>query len=199
MKKFLLPCVIFAGGKSSRMGEDKALKHFGSTTLAQYQYDRLSKLFSTVYISTKVDKFPFQAKLIIDSSEVYAPTPAFLDIFNHCDTFFAISVDTPFIDEEIVAKIVQEDRSDVDATIAKTAFVHPLIGIYHSSIVPLIEKEIAMHNFKLNAILQKSRTNYVIFEEEEKFLNLNYPHEFQHALAYPKEKESTRKSMDIKR
>ncbi|MDP1784432.1 MAG: NTP transferase domain-containing protein, partial [Sulfuricurvum sp.] len=41
---FDLPCILFAGGKSSRMGSDKSLLPFGGyPTLAQYQYERLSK------------------------------------------------------------------------------------------------------------------------------------------------------------
>lgn len=40
-----IPCVIFAGGKSSRMGEDKALLPFGNfKTLTQYQLTRLQKV-----------------------------------------------------------------------------------------------------------------------------------------------------------
>jgi molybdopterin-guanine dinucleotide biosynthesis protein A len=44
-------CVIFAGGKSSRMGEDKSLLPFGTfSSLAEYQYNRLSNIFDIVYI-----------------------------------------------------------------------------------------------------------------------------------------------------
>jgi len=65
---FNIPCVIFAGGKSSRMGENKALLPFaGFETLTEYQYTRLSKIFSSVYISCK-DKsiFSFDANFIED-------------------------------------------------------------------------------------------------------------------------------------
>ena len=53
--------VIFAGGKSSRMGEDKSLLPFGTyTTLAEYQHAKLSKLFYKVYLSAKKNKFIFK-------------------------------------------------------------------------------------------------------------------------------------------
>jgi len=43
---FDIPCVILCGGKSSRMGEDKALLPFGEySTLVQYQYERLQSVF----------------------------------------------------------------------------------------------------------------------------------------------------------
>jgi len=59
--------IIFAGGKSSRMGRDKALLPFGEySTLCEYQYQRLAKIFETVHISTKEAKFDFDAPLIYD-------------------------------------------------------------------------------------------------------------------------------------
>ncbi len=184
MKRFDLACVIFAGGKSSRMGEDKALKTFGEHSLISYQYKRLSLLFKHVYISAKTDKFDFDAPLILDSSKIYAPTPAFLDIFEQVEEFFALSVDTPFIDQEIIEKIIQEAAKypDKDAIIAKTNFPHPLIGIYRKSILPHIHQALERQNYKLNQILKKANTHFVHFDDEEKFFNLNYPTDFTQAL-----------------
>ncbi len=184
MKKHSIPCVIFAGGKSSRMGEDKALKPFGQKSLAEYQYRRLREIFAEVWISTKKSKFPFPAPIIYDTSDIYAPTPAFLDIFARFDAFFAISVDAPFVDEDIIGKIVQEGAKypRKDAIVAKTCFVHPLIGIYRKSILPILRRALAEKNYKLNQILQEADIRFVPFENEEKFSNLNYPHDFEKAL-----------------
>ena len=166
------------------MGKDKALLPFNGKSLTQYQYDKLTNIFDKVYISTKDAKFDFEAPLIIDSSPIYAPTPAFLDIFKLTDTFFALSVDTPFVNEAIIEKIIQEAKSypDKDAYIAKTDFPHPLIGVYNKSITPHIQKAIERENYKLNAILQEANTHFVTFENEEPFFNLNHPEEYQKAL-----------------
>ena len=182
--KIAIPCVIFAGGKSSRMGKDKALLPFEGKSLAQYQYDKLSKIFKKVYISTKEKKFDFDAPLILDSSKIYAPTPAFLDIFNITESFFALSVDTPFVTKAIIQKIFEEAQKypNKDAIIAKTDFPHPLIGIYNRSILPHIQKALKEENYKLNAILQKAKTHFVEFEDEESFFNLNHPKEYERAL-----------------
>ena len=63
-----IPCVIFAGGKSSRMKKDKSLLPFGGfDTLTQFQLFCLQKLFKTVYISCKdKSKFNFEASFIED-------------------------------------------------------------------------------------------------------------------------------------
>ena len=85
-----IPCVIFAGGKSSRMGEDKALLPFGDfPTLTQFQLNKLQKIFNNVYISCKdSSKFDFlkeneDAKFIEDvkTEDTFAPTTGFIAIF----------------------------------------------------------------------------------------------------------------------
>lgn len=178
-----IPCVIFAGGKSSRMGKDKSLLPFKESSLAKFQYERLKEVFNEVYISTKVEKFDFKAPLIFDKSDIFAPTVAFERIFEKFDEFFAISVDTPFIDKEIIEKIVNEARiyKNYDAVIAKTNFPHPLIGIYRKSILSNILNEIKKQNFKLNYILKISNTLFIEFDEEKKFFNINYPTDYQKA------------------
>lgn len=184
-----IPCVIFAGGKSSRMGEDKTLLPFGNfTTLTEFQHSRLSKLFTNVYISCKdKNKFSFAANYIEDKvlENSFAPTIAFISIFEHlqCDTFFAISVDTPFISEKIILKLLEADSNIVDATIAKTEDgIQPLCGIYHLSLLPSFKKMLKENNHKLNYLLKNSQTTYVTFTNDDSFLNLNHPHEYAKAL-----------------
>ena len=51
-------CVILAGGKSSRMGQDKTLLPFGGfVTLTHYQVAKFSKVFDEVFVSSKFEKF----------------------------------------------------------------------------------------------------------------------------------------------
>ncbi|WP_228135503.1 NTP transferase domain-containing protein [Halarcobacter anaerophilus] len=79
---FEIPCVILCGGKSSRMGEDKALLPFSnSDTLSQYQYEKYKPFFKKVYISSKTNKFDFDANLILDKSNIYSPIVALKSIF----------------------------------------------------------------------------------------------------------------------
>ncbi|QOY52039.1 molybdenum cofactor guanylyltransferase MobA [Candidatus Sulfurimonas baltica] len=185
-----IPCVIFAGGRSSRMGEDKSLLPFGGfDTLTQFQLFRLNKIFKTVYISCKdKNKFDFNANFIEDvkSDKVFAPTTGFIAVFAklHVEKFFAISVDAPFINKKEIEKIIEADTTTADATIAKTSFgIQPMCGVYHRCIEGKFIEMLKDNNHKLGFLLKSSNTTYVNFEDEKPFLNLNHPHEYTEALS----------------
>ena len=185
--RFDISCVIFAGGKSSRMGQDKSLLPFGGCdTLAEYQYRRLSKLFANVYISAKEKKFDFEAELIVDSvsEAVFAPTAGFDAMFRELqdERIFVLSVDTPFVGEEEIKAMVESDTTDLDAVIAKTSSgSHPMCGIYHRTLLPSFERMLREDNHRLGQLLKSSKTAYVTFDQEEPFANLNHPHEYEAA------------------
>lgn len=52
-----IPCVILAGGRSARMGVDKCFLDFKAKSLIEWQFEKMSKLFKSVFISCKADKF----------------------------------------------------------------------------------------------------------------------------------------------
>lgn len=52
-----IPCVILAGGRSARMGADKCFSDFKAKSLIEWQFEKMSKLFASVFISCKADKF----------------------------------------------------------------------------------------------------------------------------------------------
>lgn len=184
---FDLPCVLFAGGKSSRMGEDKALLPFGGfETLAEFQYTRLRQLFSRVYLGAKSDsKFAFDADIILDPEGAdFAPTAGFVGAFTllEDDRIMVLSVDTPFVGEKVFASLIAADHEKLDAVIARTpSGTHPMCGIYHRSLLDEIERMLREGDHRLGKLLSASATRYVMFEEEESFANLNHPHEYREA------------------
>ena len=171
------------------MGEDKSLLPFdGFDTLTYYQYYRLKKLFKKVYISCKnSDKFDFKADFIEDvkTDNIFAPTAGFVAIFEQLkyDSFFILSVDSPFVDEKVIKKLILLDDKEIDATIAKTSFgIQPMCGIYHTTLKDKFKKMLAEDNHKLGYLLKNSKTKFVDFLDETTFLNLNYPSDYQEAM-----------------
>jgi len=192
MPLYTIPCVLFAGGKSSRMGEDKALLPFGgASSLAQYQYERLEEIFARVYISAK-ESTPFDSfdSVVIEDvvgRDVYAPTTGLVNMFRQLkaeNSIFVLSVDTPFVDEKIISRFLEAQGKVFDAIIVRTSNgVHPLCGIYTRA---LEEKLIAMleeGKHKLMDLLEEANVHYIDVEDEDALLNLNTPEEYQRALA----------------
>ncbi|BDY12880.1 molybdenum cofactor guanylyltransferase [Hydrogenimonas cancrithermarum] len=171
------------------MGEDKALLPFGGyATLAEYQYRRVSPLFKHTCISTKTDKFPFKATLVFDSKmrQTHAPTSGLIAVFKTLeeDAFFALGVDTPFVDESVIKKLVEAyEKEEADAIIAKSPNgIHPMCGIYTRKMLPRLEEMVANNQHRLGYLLKLSNTLFVNFQTDEPFFNLNYPEEYRTAL-----------------
>jgi len=183
--KYNIPAVLFAGGQSSRMGKDKTLLPFaGYKSLSEFQYTRLEKLFDRVYISAKNNKFDFQANIIEDNYEVSSPLAGIISVFEtlDADEVFILSVDAPFIDEKVIDALIQ-NREAQDAVIARTEHgKQPLCGIYRRSVLTLAQENLKAGDHRIGNLLKKIDTQFVFFEDEKAFSNLNHPHEYEEAL-----------------
>jgi molybdopterin-guanine dinucleotide biosynthesis protein A len=184
--KHNMTAIIFAGGKSSRMGKDKALLPFADcNTLSEFQYNKLTSLFDKVYISSKEDKFDFEATVITDRYAESSPLVGIISLFETLDVdeLFILSVDAPFVDEKVIEVLLKHEDEKFDAIIAKSPNgVQPLCGIYRRSILPLAQENRIKENHKLNDLLKKAHTQFVTFDDDAPFTNLNHPHEYESAL-----------------
>jgi len=191
--KFNIPAVLFAGGQSSRMGKDKTLLPFpGYRSLSEFQYVRLGKLFKTVYVSAKNNKFDFQAELIEDRYEVSSPLVGIISVFENLDAdeVFVLSVDAPFVDEKVIKELMR-NREDHDAVIARTeSGKQPLCGIYKRSVLPIAQENFKADDHRIGNLLRRVNTKFVFFEDDTAFSNLNHPHEYEEALERIKGKKN---------
>lgn len=181
-----IPAVIFAGGKSSRMGMDKALLPFGGyNTLSEFQYKKLKRLFNSVYLSSKENKFDFKCDLILDTYQVSSPLVGLLSIFEtlHCDRVLVLSVDAPLVDEQVFNTLIDAYDEEHDAVIAKSPKgLQPLCGIYNHSIMDLLQKAYENDEHKLTKLLHASNMKTIPFDDEVLFTNLNYRKEYEKLL-----------------
>ena len=181
-----IPCVIVAGGKSSRMGRDKALLPFGEyKTLTQYQLQRVSSWFKSVHVSCKNrDKFSFDASFIEDDKEFneFSPLVALYSVLKTLQTPVAIlSVDTPFVSKEVYDRLYAY-ISDFDAVIAKSPFgSHQLCALYSPKILQILREQIIKNDHKIRNVLAKVKTKYLNFDDDSLFTNLNRPDEYKTA------------------
>jgi molybdopterin-guanine dinucleotide biosynthesis protein A len=136
--------IILSGGKSSRMGRNKALLKIGDKTIIERVRDQMQKIFKDVILITNTpDEYKF------------LDLPIYEDIYKHqgplagihsgllnseTDTNFIISCDLPLISKEMIEYLV-EFKTNKLITIAKVnGYVQQLAGIYFKECLVTAEK-----------------------------------------------------------
>lgn len=182
--------IVMAGGKSSRMGEDKTKLPFGtSPSLLQYQHDRLEEIFERVYVSAKAGStYNFDALVIEDATEFEhtAPMTGILSAFKRLkaeDALFILSVDTPFVTQNVFDAFASIDKDTYDAVIVRTSSgIHPLCGVYSRKMEAPMFNSYVEGNYTLKNLLENANVYYLDIEEELLLTNINTPEHYKEAL-----------------
>ncbi len=182
-----ISAVIIAGGKSSRMGQDKALMPFGKySTLSEYQYRRLEYIFDNVYISAKDNKFPFKANIIYDTDLKSNPLNAIKSAFEQLkdDAIFILSVDMPLLSINSINKLLNayknSDNRVLAITIKSKSNFEPTATIYKREVLETINKMYQKGDFKLLNILNSVKILSIEVNEDE-LININRPQDYKKA------------------
>jgi molybdenum cofactor guanylyltransferase len=179
---------VIAGGKSTRMGSEKALIKLGAKTLIMRVVDRLLPQVEDIVINANGDtkRFEFLEFDIIPDIETEIDTP--LSGIHSALTYAAeesydavvtVPSDAPFLPHDLVRKLAG----------AKPAFAnskgqdHFLTGFWPVKLLPHLSQE--MHNsnrvkdwvYKINATKVNWRA-----EEYDPFMNINTPVDLKAAL-----------------
>ena len=177
--------VIFAGGRSSRMGKDKALLPFGGYgSLAEYQYRRLEGLFGRVMLSAKEEKFAFDAPVIVDRYPGSSPVIALASVLEEIGQgwVFVLSVDMPRVDATLIGRLhdARTQHPQARALVAASRNgSEPLCGLYHAEILPAVRAAIAHDQHRMRALLRAVPSAEVYCDRDEIFANLNTPEEYR--------------------
>ena len=191
----MLTVVIQAGGASSRMGEDKALKPFLGRPLIQRVIERLSPLADEVIVTTNrpVDYAFLNLRLVADLKPGRGALGGlYTAIASASDPFVAVvACDMPFASPvffESARRLIVQEGADV--VVAKTEEGYePFHALYRrETCLPAIEAAIAADQWKVISWFSQVKVR-VLTPDEMKgfdpsglcFWNLNTPEEFSEA------------------
>lgn len=191
----MLTVVIQAGGASSRMGEDKALKPFLGRPLIQRVIERLSPLADEVIVTTNrpVDYAFLNLRLVADLKPGRGALGGlYTAIASASDPFVAVvACDMPFASPvffEGARRLIVQEGADV--VVAKTEEGYePFHALYRrETCLPAIEAAIAADQWKVISWFSQVKVR-VLTPDEMKgfdpsglcFWNLNTPEEFSEA------------------
>ena len=185
--------IILSGGKSSRMGTNKALLKINEKTNIERIRDRLQPFFSDMIlvannqddyrfleINMTADRYPGMGPL----AGVHAGLSA-----THQETNLIVACDMPFVSAELAQALV-EKCSGYDAVVPVIhGKQHPLFAVFHKRILPIVEDCLKNGDLRMKHLFERLHVLYVTekdlggFDDLEKiFFNMNHPSEYDEAL-----------------
>ena len=176
---------VLAGGKSSRMGQDKAALPFGGTTLLAYQVQKLRALgIGDIMISGSKQRVP-DTCFVPDIHPGMGPLSgihACLAAAKHEAVLF-LPVDTPLLPPEALQALL--DAHDGGITLLRHgARTEPLIGVYDRAIAPLCEPILLSGTTGVKRLLEQVAPKLLELDglPEDAFLNCNTQEEYRRIL-----------------
>jgi molybdopterin-guanine dinucleotide biosynthesis protein A len=187
--------IILSGGKSIRMGENKAFIEIEGIPIIQRIYNVFKNMFSEIIIVTdRKDLFlDFDATIysdLIPNSGVLGGlyTGLFFSSFLHS---FCVACDMPFLQKPVITYLTQQ-INDYDVIVPRTHDgLQPLHAIYSKNCITPIKNTIDRNHYKLVDIYPLIKMK--IIEEQEfialdpnrrSFININTPEELRLARKY---------------
>ncbi len=185
-----ITAVILAGGKSTRMGRDKALIPVAGRPLVSHTLEGLSRLFPRVLLSAnRPADYAFLGLPIVTDLEpqwgalagihaglLAAPTP----------WIFALAVDMPLVDPAVVRLVIERATPDAVAVIPHGLDYHqPLHALYGPKARDILAAR-AGQPYHIHDLASHSEVVHIAEDEVKRvspelrcFLNANTPEELQ--------------------
>lgn len=162
--------VILAGGKSSRMGQDKLALKLGTETLLSAAVRRFSGRFQNVYVSVSdPEKYPeIQAEKIRDLFLNCGPLGGLHAALTRAEDagVFLVAADLPFSSPEAALKILELCGSCEAALLCDAqGRPEPLFAFYKKPLREQAEKLLKAGIYKMSAFLEGAKTRIVTKEE----------------------------------
>jgi molybdopterin-guanine dinucleotide biosynthesis protein A len=182
---------ILAGGKSTRMGVDKAFVDYDGRTLLARALDLARSVTSDVRIVGSEEKFAAFAPVVEDVFRDCGPLAGIHAALRASPTELnvVLAVDTPFVSWAFLQYLISQARAAPDATVVVPhgdGGWQPLCAIYHREFAGAAETALLAGRNRIDPVFEVVRTR--VIEEQELqdagfspaiFRNLNTPEELE--------------------
>ncbi len=169
--------IILAGGKSTRMGRDKALMKWKGKPFIQHAIDAAKPLCQNLIISGNQSPLnDFGVQVVKDLRQDEGPVTALVSCFRQIKTEAAIvlSCDVPQITTGDLELLQKHHQSDNDVTLYSFLDKQmPLVAIYNRSSFQAFEIAFRSGQRKLFNILDGLRICEVAFTGKQGLYNIN--------------------------
>ncbi len=194
--------LILAGGRSSRMGKDKALLRLGQDCILGHVLRRFTPQVSSIAINASIPFAGFEAYTHLPDAAAgqLGPLAGILTGMRHyadqrpnSSHFASVPCDSPFLPFDLVLRLAAACSDPETIVIAMSlARRHPVFGLWPVSLADDLEHWLVKEgNRRINAFLDRHRTVNVDFPvlgtrhgALDPFLNINTPEELAHAETF---------------
>ncbi len=168
--------VILAGGKSTRMGRDKAFMTWKGRTFLQIIVDEVIPLNIPIYLSGQKDKLnECNLPVIEDNVADQGPVMALSTCFNaiNASRFLVVSCDIPQIQSKELNRLIRSHHN-VDVTMFKSGNrAMPLAAIYENTCLTAFSRSVEKGERRLFSVLENLKTKTITYSGELR--NVNSP------------------------
>ncbi len=178
---------ILAGGKSSRMGKNKASLTWNGDTFLHTLIDACRD-FPEIYVSVD-DREKYRdlsCTLVEDEEKEYGPLEGIYQVLKQMDAPYAVmlATDMPMISREFLKALVSNITGEEDCLVLRReGRPQPLCSVYAKSILPVVEHMRRNREHKPGLLFQRVNTRYLDLEElgfgEAVIANVNTPEEYE--------------------
>ena len=173
--------VILAGGKSSRMGRDKAFLDYHGKTFIQQIIDEVEQLKLPIYISGDIEKLDqFEFPVIKDEVPNQGPVVALASSFSKlkAKAVLVVSCDVPDIKAMELKRLLEENDEQIDVTMfATNGKEMPLVALYNQSSFDAFQAALAKGERRLFNVIKQLKTKVLTYNGVLR--NVNTPNDFE--------------------
>ncbi|MDP3980548.1 MAG: molybdenum cofactor guanylyltransferase [Chlamydiota bacterium] len=173
---------ILAGGKSSRMGCNKALMRAGRQTMIEYVVEALRPMMRSVSIIAKdpaLYHFP-NVPVYKDCIELASPLIGiYTGLQNSRSSFcFFATCDVPDLEHYWIRSMIEHVGESDGICLRSRKGLEPFPSMYNRRIIPVIEKQIAEGQLSVRRLLEQIRI--VDISVPHDFESINTPQQYEH-------------------
>jgi len=151
--------IIVAGGRSSRIGVDKALLKVGGSTMIERIITVLQQVAGHVLISAGNGKYSFTGySHVEDKFADIGPIGGIYSALKASSTpiNIVVSCDLPFLSVGLLDYLLQNSLENEMIIPVHNNFYEPLCAVYNVSLLPVIEQQINEGDYKLINLITKT-------------------------------------------
>ena len=161
--------IILAGGKSSRMGEDKGLVLLNGKPMIQYVIEALKEVVSEISIISNNESYhKFGTPVYSDIIKEKGPVGGIYTGLYHSTTElnFCISCDVPMISSDFIFWLLNRSGNAFVTLPMYKDKVHQMIGVYSKQVLSNFQESVEKEHLKLSQVNNDMGCEIIDIEKE---------------------------------